>query len=97
MPCILLHARKSSQVILPSGFLVPLDWANASVVPASRAAVTTPITTRGKAIVISFAALEVRAHRPTTLVSGLSSAMYLDRNFVCSFPPFVKGGEGGFA
>src|SRR5215813_5176587 len=65
--------RKSSQVIWPSGFLVPLDCATASVVLASRAAVTTPITTRGKAIVISFAALEVQAHRPTTLVSGLRS------------------------
>src|SRR5215471_3558908 len=66
--------RKSSQVILPSGFLVPLDCATANVVPTSRAAVTTPITTRGKAIVISFAALAVRARRPMALVSGLRSA-----------------------
>src|SRR5215475_8359916 len=65
--------RKSSQVIVPSGFLAPLACATASVVLAIRAAVTTPITTRGKAIVISFAVLEVRAHRPTAFVSGLSS------------------------
>src|ERR1700754_3690353 len=67
---------KSSQVILARGFLVPADWPNATVEPATKVAPTTPITRRCKYIRISFRCFLFSMNANNCASCGLSIESY---------------------